>query len=39
VYSGVPNLILSPHIAGGTVESAKRRGSLIADAVADALSP
>jgi (S)-sulfolactate dehydrogenase len=30
----VPNLILSPHIAGGTVESVRRRGSLIADAIA-----
>jgi (S)-sulfolactate dehydrogenase len=34
LLADVPNLILSPHIAGGTVESVRRRGSLIADAVA-----
>jgi len=38
VFSAVPNLILSPHIAGGTVESTQRRGSMIADAVSEALS-
>jgi (S)-sulfolactate dehydrogenase len=33
----VPNLILTPHIAGGTVESTERRGSIVARRVADHL--
>lgn len=34
----VPNLILTPHIAGGTVESTERRGSVVAQKVAEYLT-
>jgi (S)-sulfolactate dehydrogenase len=37
VFENVPHLVLSPHIAGGTVESSERRGKIIAEAVAVAL--
>jgi (S)-sulfolactate dehydrogenase len=37
VFQGVPNLILTPHIAGVTVESNVRVSSLIADIVIKAL--
>lgn len=38
VYSEpVPNLLLTPHIAGGTVESTERRGTIVARRVADHL--
>jgi (S)-sulfolactate dehydrogenase len=33
-----PNLILTPHIAGGTVESTERRGTVVAERVAAYLS-
>ena len=33
----VPNLLLTPHIAGSTLESTERRGTLVAQRVADAL--
>jgi (S)-sulfolactate dehydrogenase len=33
----VPNLILTPHIAGGTIESTERRGTIVARRVADHL--
>lgn len=33
----VPNLVLTPHIAGGTVESTERRGTVVARRVADHL--
>ncbi|MGE5524105.1 MAG: hydroxyacid dehydrogenase [Rhodospirillaceae bacterium] len=32
-----PNLLLTPHIAGGTVESTERRGTIVAQRVADHL--
>jgi (S)-sulfolactate dehydrogenase len=37
VLAGVPNLILTPHIAGVTVESNVRVGALIAATVRKAL--
>ena len=37
--AGVPRLILTPHIAGVTAESNERVSHLIADRVAEALSP
>lgn len=39
VFQGeVPNLLLTPHIAGSTVESIERRGTIVARRVADHLS-
>jgi len=39
VFSGaVPNLLLTPHIAGGTVESTERRGTIVARRVAEHLA-
>ncbi|MCW5575150.1 MAG: hydroxyacid dehydrogenase [Burkholderiales bacterium] len=35
---GAPNLVLTPHIAGGTVESTERRGSVVAQKVSDYLA-
>lgn len=38
VFAGnVPNLLLTPHIAGGTVESTERRGTVVAEKVAATL--
>ena len=37
--TGAPRLLLTPHIAGVTVESNERVSSLIADRVAEALGP
>jgi len=34
IYADVPNLLLSPHIAGGTIESTERRGTVVAQKVA-----
>lgn len=34
---GAPNLLLTPHIAGGTVESTERRGTVVAEKVAATL--
>jgi len=39
VFGGVPNLLLTPHIAGVTVESNVRVSALIADIVLEALEP
>ena len=36
-FSGVPNLILTPHIAGITAESNVRTGTVIAEAVLERL--
>jgi (S)-sulfolactate dehydrogenase len=36
-FAGLPNLILTPHVAGVTVESNRRVSDLIADAVLDRL--
>ena len=39
VFTGaVPNLLLTPHIAGGTIESTERRGTIVARRVADHLT-
>jgi (S)-sulfolactate dehydrogenase len=38
-FQGCPNLLLTPHIAGLTRESNERVGTLIADAVLEALAP
>ena len=38
IFSGCPNLILTPHIAGVTFEANVRVSSMIADAVIKALS-
>jgi (S)-sulfolactate dehydrogenase len=39
LYRGVPNLILTPHVAGVTVESNRRVGRMVAEAVLEVLEP
>ncbi len=39
IFAGCPNLILTPHIAGITVESNQRVSAMVADAVRRALAP
>lgn len=38
-YRGVPNLILTPHVAGLTVESNRRVSQMVADAIREVLVP
>lgn len=37
-FAGVPNLLLTPHVAGNTVESVDRVGTMIVDAVIEFLA-
>ncbi|HVR77137.1 MAG TPA: hydroxyacid dehydrogenase [Acidimicrobiia bacterium] len=36
-FAGVPNLVLTPHVAGNTVESVERVGTVVVDAVIELL--